>query len=54
MGVVGGCKCANRTDEWNGYECDITGGPCMFRYPDSKKCAEMYGEGPDANQDLEE
>ena len=29
-------------------------GACMFLYPDSKKCAEEYGEGPDAESDDEE
>ncbi len=43
-----GCKCAKVTDEWHGWECSVTGSACMFLYPDSKKCAELYGEGPDA------
>lgn len=43
------CKCAIRTDEYHGWECDITGGSCMFLLPNSKACAEKYGEGPDAN-----
>lgn len=44
-----GCKCAYPTDEFHGWGCKITGGACMFLYPDSKSCAERYGEGPDAN-----
>jgi len=47
------CKCAKVTDEYHGWECDITEGACMFLNPDSKKCAEMYGEGPDACQEEE-
>ncbi len=47
-----GCSAAIRTDEYHGWECDITGGPCMFLYPDSKACAERFGEGPDASDDL--
>lgn len=43
-----GCKCAKRTDEYHGWECEITEGACMFLTPDSKSCAEIYGEGPDA------
>lgn len=43
-----GCSCAVRTDEYHGWECTITEGACMFLYPDSAACAEMYGEGPDA------
>ena len=44
-----GCKCAKVTDEYHGWECDITEGACVFLNPDSKKCDEMYGEGPDAH-----
>ena len=42
------CKCAIPTDEYHGWECSITEGACMFMIPNSKRCAEMYGEGPDA------
>lgn len=42
-----GCKCAKPTDEWHGWECTITGGECMFSFPNSRLCAELYGEGPD-------
>lgn len=42
-----GCKCAKRADEYHGWECEITEGACMFLIPDSKSCAEIYGEGPD-------
>lgn len=45
--AAGKCKAAFHTDEWHGYGCDITGGPCMFLFPDSRACAELYGEGPD-------
>lgn len=48
------CKCARATDEYHGWECEITEGACMFLYPDSKACAEKYGEGPDAETDGEE
>lgn len=49
-----GCKCAKITDEYHGYECEIMGGACMFLHPDSKRCAELYGEGPDAYSENEE
>lgn len=53
--AAGRCAAAYHTDEWHGYGCTITeGGACMFLYPDSKKCAEEYGEGPDAESDDEE
>lgn len=43
------CKCAVRTDEFHGWACTVTDGACMFFHPDSKACAETYGEGPDAH-----
>lgn len=43
------CKCAISTDQYHGWECTITGGECMFLFPNSKLCAEKYGEGPDAD-----
>lgn len=49
--AAGNCKAAYHTDEWHGYGCNITEGACMFGFPDSKRCAEMYGEGPDAETD---
>ena len=52
--AAGMCKVAYYTDEYHGYGCDATGGPCMLLYPDSKKCAEVYGEGPDAIEDDED
>lgn len=48
------CRCAKQTDEWHGWECSITEGPCMYLMPDSKACAEEYGEGPDACEEEEE
>ncbi len=49
-----GCKYAVRTDEYHGWECEITGGACMFLFPNSKLCAEKYGEGPDAVSETED
>jgi len=46
-----GCKCAKVTDEYHGWECSITDGECIYMYPDSKRCAKEYGEGPDAPHD---
>lgn len=42
------CKCAIETDEYQGWECSITGGACIFLISSSRACAEKYGEGPDA------
>ena len=47
------CKCAIRTDEYHGWECSITEGACMFLHPNSRACADMYGEGPDVETDDE-
>lgn len=46
--AAGKCKAAYDTDEWYGYGCSITEGACMFLFPDSKRCAQEYEEGPDA------
>ena len=35
------CKAAKRTDEYHGWECEITGGACLLFYPDSKVCAKV-------------
>lgn len=40
-----GCKAAIPTDEYHGWECEITEGACMFLHPDSRRCAKEYGEG---------
>lgn len=48
------CKCAKRTDEYHGYECEITEGPCVFLVPDSKRCEKEYGEGPDTEEEDDE
>ena len=47
------CKAARPTDEYHGWECEITEGACPFLIPNSKECAEKYGEGPDADIDDE-
>ena len=49
-----GCRCAIITDEYHGYKCEVTDGACMFLRPNSKACAEIYEEGPDAWPDDEE
>jgi hypothetical protein len=39
--------------ETNRYSCQVTGDDCMFIRPDSKACASMYNERPDANLEEE-
>lgn len=34
-----------------GNRCSVTGDGCMFLIPNSKACAETFGEGPDANME---
>lgn len=46
------CKCAS-WDSDRGNVCSVTGDGCMFMIPNSKACAEMYGEGPDADNEEE-
>lgn len=48
------CLAAVPTDEYHGWACDITGDACMFLVPDSKACAEQYGEGPDAVEETDQ
>lgn len=35
-----GCLYAIETDEYHGYECSVSGGACMYLYPDSKDVQE--------------
>lgn len=42
------CKCAS-FDSDEGWKCSVSGDRCLFMIPDSKICAEKYGEGPDAD-----
>lgn len=45
-----GCSCAESYDEdTNRYQCAVSGCDCVFLVPNSKRCGEMYGEGPDAD-----
>lgn len=46
-----GCKYAIRTDEYHGWKCSVTDGACMFLIPNSKQCAEIFSEGPDADNE---
>lgn len=42
------CKCARRDLESGGWRCEVSGDACMYFIPNSKRCAEDFGEGPDA------
>ena len=38
------CICATQTDEYHGWECEITGGACIYYTPNQDGCADKYGE----------
>lgn len=44
-----GCKYAAESGQYHGWECTVTGGECAFLTPNSRLCADEYGEGPDAD-----
>lgn len=48
------CKCASFDEDLGRYICSITDSECMYYVPDSKQCAEDYGEGSDADEDENE
>ena len=45
------CKCATLDPDNGRYECSVSGSGCMYLMPNSKRCAEEYGEGPDAKDE---
>jgi len=47
------CKCA-KYDGNGRFVCSVSGDGCMFLIPDSKACAEMFEEGPDATNNMED
>ena len=49
-----GCVCAKRTDEYHGWECEITGGACLYLYPSQKACHDEYGEVDDPDNPEED
>lgn len=45
------CKAAKFDQDEGRYYCDVSGDQCMYYIPNSKKCAEEYGEGPDSDSE---
>ncbi|MCK9198616.1 MAG: hypothetical protein M0P49_03345 [Bacilli bacterium] len=43
------CKAAKLDPEEGRYICAVSGDGCMYMRPDSKRCAEDWGEGPNAD-----
>lgn len=46
------CKAAKFDPDEGKYYCEVSGDQCMYYIPNSKKCAEEYGEGPDIDDKL--
>lgn len=42
------CGYAKYEEDEGRYYCSVTGDGCMYMSPNSKQCAEDFGEGPDA------
>lgn len=42
------CSCASYDDEDGRWQCGVSGDGCLYLWPDSKRCAKEYGEGPDS------
>ena len=49
-----GCSAAKFDPDEGRYYCEVSGDMCMYNIPNSKRCAEDYGEGPDANNEESE
>ena len=45
------CDAAWLTGKRDRYLCKVTGGACMFDFPDSEACAKVYRMGPKALRD---
>ncbi|KZL94343.1 hypothetical protein [Clostridium magnum] len=45
------CKCATFDEDTGRYECSVSGSGCMYMVPNSKRCAEDFGEGPDVEDE---
>lgn len=49
-----GCKCAVYYSDDELFKCTVSGDRCMYLTPNSKQCAEDYGEGPDVTSESNE
>ena len=50
-GEIMGCKYATFNSDSGRWNCSVSGDGCMYLAPNSKRCAEDYGEGPDVNME---
>lgn len=46
-----GCTCASLDTDSGRYTCSVTDCQCLYLIPNSKACAETYGEGPDVERE---
>ena len=46
------CKSAKFDEDECRYYCEVTGDQCMYLIPNSKRCANEYGGGPDAEEEV--
>lgn len=44
------CKCVTFDSDSCRWQCEVSGDGCIYFIPDSKRCAEEYGEGPDVEE----
>lgn len=44
------CICAKYDEDENRYYCEVSGNTCIYLIPNSKRCAEDFGEGPDSRE----
>lgn len=47
------CPNAKSTDQYHGWECKITGGECMFLFPNYNACQSMYEDNEKMEVDNE-
>lgn len=41
------CKCSNYDVDEGRFYCKISGSQCIYLVPNSKRCADEFGEGPE-------
>lgn len=46
-----GCSCSEFDPDLGRYCCSVSGDLCMYLVPNAERCAEEFGEGPEAKDD---
>lgn len=44
------CKCANYDVDEGRFYCEVSGSQCIYLVPNSERCADECGEGPDVEE----